>query len=148
MQLIYSVVYLLYSKVICYTYIYTHIHICTHIFTHTYMYTYIILHCILLQYEYSSLCYTVGICLSIFIYSSSYLLIQNYKFIPPPPPLVIVSLFSFSHSLSFFFFFLFLLHWQLVGSQLPDQGLNPHPQQWKRRVLTTGSPGNPFKFVS
>ena len=107
MQLIYSVVYLLYSKVICYTYIYTHIHICTHIFTHTYMYTYIILHCILLQYEYSSLCYTVGICLSIFIYSSSYLLIQNYKFIPPPPPLVIVSLFSFSHSLFFFFSFFF-----------------------------------------
>ena len=107
MQLIYSVVCLWYSKVICYTYIYTHIHICTHIFTHTYMYTYIILHCILLQYEYSSLCYTVGICLSIFIYSSSYLLIWNYKFIPPPSPLVIVRLFSLSRSLFFFFPFFF-----------------------------------------
>ena len=28
-----------------------------------------------------------------------------------------------------------------VGSQFPDQGLNPRPLQWKRRVLTTGPPG-------
>ena len=28
-----------------------------------------------------------------------------------------------------------------VGSYFPDQGLNPHPLHWKRRVLTTGPPG-------
>ena len=134
MQLIYSVVYLLYSKVICYTYIYTHIHICTHIFTHTYMYTYIILHCILLQYEYSSLCYTVGICLSIFIYSSSYLLIQNYKFIPPPPPLVIVSLFSFSHSL-FFFFLSFFAALAACGISVAWPGIEPTPSAVKAQSL-------------
>ena len=31
---------------------------------------------------------------------------------------------------------------RLVGSQLPNQGLNLGPQQWKDRVLTTGPPGN------
>ena len=31
---------------------------------------------------------------------------------------------------------------RLVGSQFPDQGLNPGPRQWKCRVLTTGPPGN------
>ena len=33
----------------------------------------------------------------------------------------------------------------LVGSWFPDQGLNPGPQQWKHRVLTTGPPGNSLK---
>ena len=38
---------------------------------------------------------------------------------------------------------LFFVHtMQLAGSQFPDQGLNPSPQQWKCRVLTTGLPGN------
>ena len=31
---------------------------------------------------------------------------------------------------------------QLVGSQVPDQGLNLGPCHWKRRVLNTGWPGN------
>ena len=31
---------------------------------------------------------------------------------------------------------------QLAGSYFPDQGLNPGPQLWKHRVLTTGQPGN------
>ena len=30
---------------------------------------------------------------------------------------------------------------QLVGSFFPDQGLNPCPQQWKHRVLTTRPSG-------
>ena len=29
-----------------------------------------------------------------------------------------------------------------AGSQFPNQGLNPHPQQWKYGVLTTGPPGD------
>ena len=29
-----------------------------------------------------------------------------------------------------------------VGPELPDQGLNPCPPQWKCTVLTTGPPGN------
>ena len=29
----------------------------------------------------------------------------------------------------------------LAGSSFPDQGSNPHPLQWKLRVLTTGLPG-------
>ena len=31
---------------------------------------------------------------------------------------------------------------QLSGSSFLHQGLNPHPGQWKHRVLTTGLPGN------
>ena len=38
---------------------------------------------------------------------------------------------------------LFFCHtMQLSGSQFPDQGLNPSPQEWKCWVLTTGLPGN------
>ena len=33
------------------------------------------------------------------------------------------------------------LKW-LVGSQLPEQGLNPGPWQWKHWILTTRPPGN------
>ena len=28
-----------------------------------------------------------------------------------------------------------------AGSQFPNQGSNPRPQQWKHRVPTTGPPG-------
>ena len=31
---------------------------------------------------------------------------------------------------------------QLVGSQFPDQGLNPGPRQLEREILTTRAPGN------
>jgi len=53
--------------------------------------------------EYNSLCYIVGSCwLSIFMYSSVYMLIQNSYFIPPHTlsPLVIISLFSIYGSIS------------------------------------------------
>ena len=39
-------------------------------------------------------------------------------------------------------FFVVFCFFQLVGSQFPYQELNPRPQQWKSRVLTTGPPGN------
>ena len=45
------------------------------------------------------------------------------------------------HNHSFFFFFGHAA--QYVGSQLPDQGLNPHSLQQKHGVLTTGQPGSP-----
>lgn len=44
--------------------------------------------------------------------------------------------FSFPHTLKGF-----------VGSQFPDKGLNPHPWQWKCRILTTGLPGNSPKVL-
>ena len=34
---------------------------------------------------------------------------------------------------------------QLLGSWFPNQGLNPCPQQWKCKFLTTGLPGNSQK---
>ena len=37
-----------------------------------------------------------------------------------------------------FFFFSPAQH---VGSESPDQGLNPCPLQWKSRILTMGQPG-------
>ena len=43
----------------------------------------------------------------------------------------------FSSHLFFFFF-----GQAVCGSQFPNQGLNPGPQQWKHQVLTTGLPGN------
>ena len=39
-----------------------------------------------------------------------------------------------------FVFFLIRASWNL-GSQFPNQGLNPHPPHWKHRVFTTGQPG-------
>ena len=42
-------------------------------------------------------------------------------------------------------FFPFLAMW-LMGCWLPNQGLNPWPQQWKHGVLTTGPPGNSQKW--
>ena len=30
-----------------------------------------------------------------------------------------------------------------VGSEFPNQGLNPCPLHWKRRILTTGLPRKP-----
>ena len=45
--------------------------------------------------------------------------------------------------LLFFFYFLFFFccTGQHVGSQFPNQGLNPRPLQWKHRDLTTALPG-------
>ena len=40
-----------------------------------------------------------------------------------------------------FFFFSYFLARQQVGSQLPNQGLNPCPWQWKQGVLRTRLPG-------
>ena len=37
--------------------------------------------------------------------------------------------------------FLFYLFFGHVGSQFPDQGLNPRPQHWMNGALTTGLPG-------
>ena len=46
------------------------------------------------------------------------------------------------------FFFIALATLQHVGSQLPNQGLNPCPLDWKLRVLTTGLPGkSPRSFI-
>ena len=53
----------------------------------------------------------------------------------------------FSLGISSFFFF-FGLTLRLVGSQFPDQGLNPCPLHWKCGVLTTGSPGNSLGISS
>ena len=41
----------------------------------------------------------------------------------------------------FYFIYVLFLAKQHEGSLFPEQGLNPCPQQWKRRVLITGSPG-------
>ena len=46
-------------------------------------------------------------------------------------------------SLLGFFFFFCCASW-LVGSQFPNQGLDPSPWQWKRWDLTTGLSGNPI----
>ena len=46
---------------------------------------------------------------------------------------------EFYHSL-----FFFKRTMQHAGSLLADQGSNPSPLQWKRRVLTTGPPGKSF----
>ena len=40
------------------------------------------------------------------------------------------------------FFFFFGCTGHLLGSQFPDQRLNPRPQQWKPRILTTRPPEN------
>ena len=45
-------------------------------------------------------------------------------------------------AVGFFFFWLFGHTMQLVGSQFPNQGLNPRAQQWKPGILTTRLPGN------
>ena len=47
-----------------------------------------------------------------------------------------------------FFFFFFGLTLKYVGSQCPDQGLNPCPLQWKHRAPITGSPEKPHPFSS
>ena len=53
----------------------------------------------------------------------------------------------YRNSLKFPFFFFFVCHtaWH-VGSQFPDQGLNPRPLKWKHGVLTTGPPGMSLKL--
>ena len=48
--------------------------------------------------------------------------------------------------LLFFFFFPGCSAW-FVGTWLPEQGLNPGPQQWKQWVLTTGLPGNSHSLL-
>ena len=44
------------------------------------------------------------------------------------------------------FYFLFIYFsgcaGRLAGSVFPNQGSNPCPLQWKRKVLTSGPPGN------
>ena len=52
-----------------------------------------------------------------------------------------LSLYIFPQTFAFFFFFFGEHATRLVGSQSPNQGSNPGPQQWKHRVLTTGPPG-------
>ena len=44
-----------------------------------------------------------------------------------------------------FFFFFHCTTWH-VGSQFPDQGLNPWPLQWKHGVVTTGALGKSLQF--
>ena len=46
----------------------------------------------------------------------------------------------------YFFFFPGCSAW-FVGTWLPEQGLNPGPQQWKQWVLTTGLPGNSHSLL-
>ena len=41
---------------------------------------------------------------------------------------------------NFIYLFIFGRNTQHAGSQFPDQGSNPCPLQWKRRVLTIGLP--------
>ena len=50
-------------------------------------------------------------------------------------------LFSFSFFLSFF-----CLHHVAFRILIPWSGMEPHPGQWKRWVLTTGPPGNSSLF--
>ena len=46
-----------------------------------------------------------------------------------------------------FFFFFFGLTVQHVGSKFPNQEWNPHPLQWKHKVLTTQPPGKSLLCV-
>ena len=46
----------------------------------------------------------------------------------------------------FFSFKVFGRATQHVGSEFPDQGLNPHPLEWKCKVLVTGLQGVPTIF--
>ena len=49
-----------------------------------------------------------------------------------------------SKNITFFFSFEGFGHAaQHVGSELPDQGLDPHPLQWTCKVLITGLQGMP-----
>ena len=41
----------------------------------------------------------------------------------------------------YIYIFFFFCPAQQVGSESPDQGLNPCPLQWKSRILTMGQPG-------
>ena len=52
-----------------------------------------------------------------------------------------IKTFANVHILFFFFFF------GRTSGYLPDQGSNPHPLQWKCRILTTGPPGKLQIFV-
>ena len=57
----------------------------------------------------------------------------------------ILILFNFFFASSFFFVCflgLFGNAMQHARSSFPDEGLNPYPLPWKRRVLTTGLPGS------
>ena len=46
----------------------------------------------------------------------------------------------------FFFFFFFWLIQVACGILVPQSVIDPHPLQWKLRVLTTGPPGNSQGF--
>ena len=69
--------------------------------------------------------------------------------IPTCPQLCHLPPFCFSHATSVWgishslFFARTACH---VGSYLPEQGSNPVPLQWERRVLTTGPPGKSLTF--
>ena len=61
---------------------------------------------------------------------------------------LLASLFFIWPKAQVFFFFFFCLALQHVGSQFPNQGLNPCPLHWKLRVLTSGLPGkSPRSFI-
>ena len=57
----------------------------------------------------------------------------------------ILTIRMFSYSIVFFFFGCSMCH---VGSQLPNQGSNPHPLHWKHGVLPTGLPGKVQYFCT
>ena len=69
---------------------------------------------------------------------------QLYIFIYPP-------LFIFFYFRVFWFFF-FLPHHTAFGISVPQSGIEPRPQPWKPRILTTRQPGNSlstfFRFSS
>ena len=52
-----------------------------------------------------------------------------------------------SNSVNFFLFLIFAHTVWHVGSQFPNQGLNPHPLHWTQGVLTTGPPEKPLCFI-
>ena len=83
---------------------------------------------------------------SVFIIQPANATLLNHKFENKWDPKPIYFLFYF-YLFYFTVFFWFGYATWFVGSQFPDQGLNPCPLQWKRRVLTTRSPGNSPKPI-
>ena len=61
--------------------------------------------------------------------------------------ILFVCLFEIFMYLFAYLFFLFgHIAWH-VGSQYPDQGLNPGPLQWKLTILTIETPGRLLKLL-
>ena len=48
----------------------------------------------------------------------------------------------------FIYFFFFWPHCEACEILIPNQGSNPHPPQWKHRVLITGPPGKSLIFLT